>query len=159
MQYLSLALTLILPVVFANDKSVYQYTNAQGNLVVGNTATAQAQKMELPPLNIYTSPITAADLKAKGYTEPSLNQAKNITKANPYLGLNEIRRKEILQEELAREKIALNDSKQMLSQGKSIKLISETNSPQQYMTRIQGLKDAVAEHQRNIDILNKQLGN
>jgi outer membrane PBP1 activator LpoA protein len=77
---------------------------------------------------------------------------------NQNLGTNEVGRQQILNEELALEQKALTDSQQALQSGMATRLPSEQNNPEQYQARIKALRDAVTEHQKNIDILSNQLG-
>jgi len=150
MKCLSLILALIAQLAVANT-DVYQYTNAQGNLVVSNQPSASAKKMNLPPLNVAVAPMSNSDFKANGYT------AQNYSRIglNSYIGPNETRRTQILQEELSKEKTGLNNAQQLLNQSKAIKF----NSESEYQARIKALQDAINEHQKNIEILNKQLEN
>lgn len=117
-------------IIFA-ENSVYTYTNAQGNLVVGNKPTLNAKPMPLPPLNVIT----------------------------PYVGANETGRRQILRNELTKEQIALSDTQQMLIQSKNMKFNSEIHNQAAYQNRIQSLQNAIKEHKKNIELLNKQLGN
>jgi len=143
---------------FADD--IYLYKDKNGNSVYTNKPVKNAKKLNLPPLSVYSSPMSKRDYAAKGYT-----QAPNETKSTkiytkdtaPTYG-NETGRQQILNEELNREKQALSDSQQALTTAKQTKLASEINQPEQYLARIQSLQDAVTEHQKNISTLSKQLG-
>ncbi|MGH8716038.1 MAG: DUF4124 domain-containing protein, partial [Burkholderiales bacterium] len=65
-------------------------------------------------------------------------------------------RRQILENELAQEMTQLEDAKKVLAEGEATRLGSERNY-QRYLDRIQPLKDAVAEHQKNIDALKEEL--
>lgn len=147
--------------VTADD--IYQYTDKKGNLVYTNKATKNAKKVNLPPISIYSSPMTKNDYGATGYTnKPSQTNSKNptiYTKTTAQnSGTNETGRQQILAEELSKEKQALSDTQQALATAKQTKLASEKNNPELYQTRIQSLQDAVTEHTKNISILSNQLG-
>lgn len=159
MRTLVLAITLLgcITNLFADD--IYLYTDKNGNSVYTNKPVKNAKKVKLPPISVYSSPMTKSDFAASGYTQPNGAKITKIyTKAvTPTYG-NEIGRQQILAEELSREKQALNDSQQALTTAKQTKLASEMNQPEQYQARIQSLQDAVTEHQKNISTLSKQLG-
>lgn len=155
---LALFISFFTTKIFADN--VYQYTDSKGQLVFTNKPVKNAKKVKLPPISVYAAPMTKSDYKGKSYnSKPSDNVAKiYVKKSADNLGTNEVGRNEILNDELAKEKLALNDSQQALAQAKKTKLPSEQNNPELYQERIQGLQDAVTEHQKNIDILSKQLG-
>lgn len=156
--FLALIISLFATVLYADN--VYQYTDSKGQIVFTNKPVKNAKKVKLPPISVYAAPMSKNDYKSKNYTnKPNDNVAKiYVKKSADNLGTNEVGRNEILNDELGKEKLALSDSQQALTQAKKTKLPSEQNNPELYQQRIQSLQDAVTEHQKNIDILSKQLG-
>jgi hypothetical protein len=149
------------------DDTIYQYKDKNGATVFTNKPVKNGKKVTLPAITVYAAPMTQNDFKAKGYTKSTAtknaSQDSNIKKIytqsmSQNLGTNEVGRQQILNEELALEQKALTDSQQALQSGMATKLPSEQNNPDQYQTRIKALRDAVTEHQKNIDILSNQLG-
>jgi hypothetical protein len=67
-------------------------------------------------------------------------------------------RRKILEDELAVEERALADARKALSEGEATRLGSERNY-QRYLDRIQGLKDRVTQHERNVSALKQELSN
>lgn len=67
-------------------------------------------------------------------------------------------RRRILEDELAAEEKALAEAQQALKEGEEVRLGGERNY-QKYLDRIQGLKDNVALHERNVAALRQELGN
>lgn len=67
-------------------------------------------------------------------------------------------RRKILEDELAVEERALAEARTALSEGEAVRLGSERNY-QRYLDRIQGLKDRVAQHERNVGALKQELNN
>lgn len=65
-------------------------------------------------------------------------------------------RRRILMAEMDAENKSLEEAKKALSDGEAVRLGDERNY-QKYLDRIQGLKDNVALHERNIDALRKEL--
>ena len=145
---------------FASD--IYQYKDSKGNIVYTNKLVKGATKVKLPPLSVYAAPMTKADIQAKNYT--TYGNYSNVTKkptthnskiAN--FGTNEQGRHYILNDELKKETQALKDAQQALIEGKNIRLGTESKNIVAYNARTQALQDAVTEHQKNIEILTKQL--
>lgn len=143
-----------------NADDIYQYVDKNGTTVFSNKPVKGAKKVNLPPITVYASPMTKNDYNAAGYTTPvTAKKAKNTSSIGiQNLGTNEVGRNQILSEELEHEKQALSDAQKALEAGKQTKLDSEKNNPDQYQARMQALQDAVTEHEKNIDILTKQLG-
>ena len=67
-------------------------------------------------------------------------------------------RRKILEDELAVEERALAEARKALSEGEATRLGSERNY-QRYIDRIQGLKDRVTQHERNVSALKQELSN
>ncbi len=65
-------------------------------------------------------------------------------------------RRRILEAELDTEMKSLDAARKALSEGESVRLGDERNY-QKYLDRIQGLKDNVALHERNVDALRKEI--
>ena len=67
-------------------------------------------------------------------------------------------RRKILESELASEEQALVGARKALAEGEAVRYGDERNY-QRYLDRIQGLKDRVAQHERNVAALKKELAN
>ena len=67
-------------------------------------------------------------------------------------------RRKILENELATEEQALAGARKALADGEAVRLGDERNH-QRYLDRIQGLKDRVAQHERNVSALRQELAN
>lgn len=151
----------LMHVASATDTQVYKYVDKKGNTVIGNTKAQNATLLPLPALNIYAVPMSAADLHASGYTTKNIAQLDNSQARwhpTPVFGVGETLRQQILNEELTKEQSMLLDSKQLLAQGKTIKYPSEIKDLNRYNTRITLLQDSINEHTKNIELLNRELG-
>ncbi len=145
---------IVCTITFTYASDIYQYTDNNGRTVYTNKPIKGAKKVDLPPLSIYAAPMTKADLGAKNYTEYGNTTGKlKISK----LSSNEQGRHNILQDELTRETQALKDANQALDEGKRMHLGTESKNLEAYNSRTQALQDAVTEHQKNINILTRQL--
>lgn len=67
-------------------------------------------------------------------------------------------RRKILEDELAVEERGLAEARKALSDGEATRLGSERNY-QRYLDRVQGLKERVTQHERNISALKQELSN
>ncbi len=67
-------------------------------------------------------------------------------------------RRKILEDELAVEERALVDARKALSEGEATRMGDERNY-QRYLDRVQGLKERVAQHERNVGALKRELSN
>jgi hypothetical protein len=65
-------------------------------------------------------------------------------------------RRRILEAELDTESKSLEAARKALAEGEAVRLGDERNY-QKYLDRIQGLKDNVSLHERNVDALRKEL--
>lgn len=114
---------------YALADEVYQYVDHDGNTVISNKSTKNAKKMNLPALK---------------YEKNS-----TIQKNNPRI--------EILKNELEREKQALEDARSLLKQNKNLKITNNDKEQKLSKERIKTLESAINEHEKNIEILTKQL--
>lgn len=67
-------------------------------------------------------------------------------------------RRKILEDELASKEKSLAGARKALSDGEGVRLGDEKNY-QRYIDRIQGLKDRVSQHERNVNALKQELTN
>jgi len=67
-------------------------------------------------------------------------------------------RRKILESELATEEQALAGARKALAEGESVRQADERNY-QKYLDRVQGLKERVAQHERNVAALKQELAN
>lgn len=67
-------------------------------------------------------------------------------------------RRRILEQELATEQLNLDKTRKSLAEGEATRL-SDEKTYQKYLDRVQGLKDSVALHERNVEALKRELAN
>lgn len=67
-------------------------------------------------------------------------------------------RRKILEQELSAELVNLDKARKALAEGEAARA-SDEKSLQKYLDRVQGLKDSVALHERNVDALKRELLN
>ena len=139
-----LAAMLMLAVVHAKAE-IYKSVDEDGRVTYSNVPSKGAQKLNLEPLNTVPS------------SKPNTQSPGNFLKVDAETQKSrDNMRRQILENELAQEMTQLEDAKKALAEGEATRLGSERNY-QRYLERIQPLKDAVAEHQKNIDALKEEL--
>ncbi len=139
-----LAVMLMLAAVHAKA-DIYKSVDEDGRVTYSNVPSKGAQKLNLEPLN--TVPLSKPSTQPPGsFPKVDAETQKNRDKV----------RRQILENELTQEMNQLEDAKKALAEGESVRLGGERNY-QKYLDRIQPLKDAVAEHQKNIDALKEEL--
>ncbi|HMK14940.1 MAG TPA: DUF4124 domain-containing protein [Burkholderiales bacterium] len=139
-----LMVMLVLAVAHAKA-DIYKKVDEDGRVTYSNVPSKGAQKLNLEPLNTVPS--------SKPSTQPPGNFPK--VDAETQKSRDNVRR-QILENELAQEMTQLDDAKKALAEAESTRLGSERNY-QRYLDRVQPYKDAVAEHQKNIDALKEEI--
>ena len=124
---------------------IYKKVDEDGRVTYSNVPSKGAQKLNLEPLNTVPS--------SKPSTQPPGNFPK--VDAETQKSRDNVRR-QILENEMAQEMTQLDDAKKALAEAEATRLGSERNY-QRYLDRIQPLKEAVAEHQKNVDALKEEL--
>jgi len=94
------------------------------------------------------SPSSAAPAPAGGL--PNVDQATQRKRDDS--------RRKILEDELAAEEKSLAEARKALSEGEATRMGGERNY-QRYLDRVQGLKDRVTQHERNVGALKQELSN
>lgn len=124
---------------------IYKKVDEDGRVTYSNVPSKGAQKLNLEPLN------TVPASKPKSQSPENFPRVDSDTQKE-----RDYKRRQILENELAQEMTQLEDAKKALAEGESVRLGSERNY-QRFLDRIQPLKDAVAEHQKNIDALRQEI--
>ncbi|HUL40350.1 MAG TPA: DUF4124 domain-containing protein [Burkholderiales bacterium] len=139
-----LAVVLMLGFVYA-EADIYKKVDADGRVTYSNVPIKGGQKLNLEPLNTVPS--------GSGNTETPSNFPR--VDAETQKSRDDTRR-EILENELSQEMAQLEEAKKALAEAESTRLGSERNY-QKFLDRVQPFKDAVAEHQKNVDALKEEL--
>ena len=163
--FLSTLLTAFLFPVLVQAE-IYKTIDANGNVTYSNVKLKGAKKLNLEPAD--TSFGTSSTSGSGGDGKRPL-QAKNPTPASfPKVDAGtqnqrDGKRKEILQGELDAEKKALDDAKKAYTEGESNPEVFKTkdgktlrNVPK-FEEKMKSLQADVDAHQRNIDLLTKEI--
>ena len=139
-------LAVILMLGFLQARAdIYKKVDEDGRVTYSNVPSKGAQKLNLEPLNTVPS--------SKPNTQPPGNFPR--VDAETQKSRDNVRRK-ILEDELSQETAQLEEAKKALAEAESVRLGGERNY-QKYLDRVQPFRDAVAEHQKNIDALKQEL--
>lgn len=145
MRISAVVLCLALPLSAAHAE-IYKHVDEQGRVTYSNVPIKGAQKVELDP-------ITTVEPPAKAKAQPAPNFPKVDARTQQQ---RDAMRRKILEEELAAEEKLLAEAKKNLVEGEAVRLGNEKNY-QKYLDRIQGLKDNVALHEKNVEALRREL--
>jgi Domain of unknown function (DUF4124) len=159
----SLAHTLLILWLSVTAGPIYKYVDDQGNVTYSNSPRPGAKIIVLdpapPPASAAPSPPRSGD--ASPAREAPRRQAvpNNFPRVDSDTQRKrDLSRRNILEEELRNEQKALDEAKQALKEGEATRLGNERNY-QKYLDRVQGLKDTVETHQKNVEAIRKELGN
>ncbi len=125
---------------------IYKLVDENGRVTYSNVPIKGAKKLNLEPIS------TIAPPKPKPVATPqNFPRVDNETQKK-----RDVSRRDILEQELASEQKLLEEAKKALAEGEAVRLGSERNY-QKYLDRVQGLKDNVSLHEKNIEALNKEI--
>ena len=140
----------------SGQAALCKYVDDKGHVTYSDGAVKGATKascFEAPPVPPAPPPQRAT---APGATPAPSGGLPNVDPATQKKR-DESRRK-ILESELASEEQALAGARKALADGEAVRYGDERNY-QRYLDRIQGLKERVAQHERNVAALKQELAN
>ncbi|MCE5181963.1 MAG: DUF4124 domain-containing protein [Betaproteobacteria bacterium] len=126
---------------------IYKRVDENGHVTYSNTPLKGGKK-------VYLSPIPEG---APAKSKPSAATPQNFPRVDG--GTQKKRdesRRGILEQELTAEQKLLEEARKALTEGEAVRLGGERNY-QKYLDRVQGLKDEVTLHEKNIEALNKEI--
>lgn len=130
-----------------DSTGVVLYTNQKGG---GKNCTVLSQDK---PVSTYSTPKPAPRNGAQSGTPSDFPRVSEDAQKG-----RDADRRKILQQELASEQEKLDQARRDLSEGEAVRLGNEKNY-QKYLDRVQGLKDGVALHERNLEALRREIAN
>lgn len=126
---------------------IYKYVDENGRVTYSNVPKKGAKKLDLEPA--YSSPASKPKRVATPESFPRVDGETQKKRDNV--------RQKLLAEELANEQKQLEEARQALKEGEATRLGGERNY-QKYLDRVQGLKDNVTLHEKNVEALQKEIG-
>ncbi len=149
-RFLSLLLLCSLPQ--AQASTIYRYVDKDGHVTFTNMPQPGAQAISITPANPNGG--TRGSITPRSNTPRQRTPAANVAVPSVDAGTQRNRdegRRRILQTELDNEQKALSEARTALSEAR--------RKPGTAAAQLQRLQDAVTDRERNIDALNKELGN
>ncbi|MCQ9377439.1 DUF4124 domain-containing protein [Methyloversatilis sp. XJ19-49] len=131
---------------------IYKCVDAEGHTTYTN------EKSRASGCKVLASdvPVSSVPGPAAATPKPAANPGGFPSVSNDQQKARDSERRRILEAELATETGSLEEARKALTEGEAVRLGNERNY-QKYLDRIQGLKDNVALHERNVDALRKEL--
>jgi hypothetical protein len=123
---------------------IYKKVDEKGRVTYSNVPEKGAKKVDLQPLSVVPSTKPPEPARASEEDRPQTDDAALAA-----------RRRE-LQDKIAAEEQLVQQARQALKEGEAVRLGNERNY-QKYLDRVQGLKDNVAQHEKNLEILKNEL--
>lgn len=130
---------------------IYKIVDENGKVTYTNIPRKGAKKLDLGPASVNTVPASKARAGSSSTPSDFPRIDENTQKKRDDL------RKKLLQDELAAEQQRLAEAKKNLTEGEGVRLGGERNY-QKYLDRVQGLKDEVTLHEKNVQALQQELG-
>jgi hypothetical protein len=153
-------------IVATAQAEIYKHVDADGRITYSNVKIKGAKKLDLEPAD------TSFGTTPKS-TNPSTDEKKTATPSNfPKVdsttqNQRDLKRKEILKAELESEKQALERAKQAYAEGEANPEVYQVRNANgttstfrnvpKFQEKMKGLQAEVDAHQRNIDLLTKEL--
>lgn len=131
----------------AAHADIYMWVDENGRKTYTNFPKKGAKKLIIDT----PSSIAAPKPRAPTATPPGFPRVDGETQKQ-----RDGTRRSILEQELAVERNLLDEARKALVEGEATRLGNERNY-QKYLDRVQGLKDNVALHEKNVEALNKEL--
>lgn len=142
---------------------IYRCVDGDGHVTYSNVASSKTcKRMQLEPASSYAPPASRAGSAPGRTTSRTPGAAANPSPVDFPKVSNEAQkardndRQAILTQELSSEQKALEQARQELTEQEGVRLGGERNY-QRVLDRLQPYKDKVAQHERNIEALNKEL--
>ena len=148
--------------VFA--QSIYKCTDASGATVITNSNSSKNCKLvSSGPDNTVAAPKVAAPVSSSPVPSRPAAAANPTPAGFPRVSENTQKsrdgdRRRILEQELSNEQRSLEQAKRTLAEQETVRNGDEKNY-QKVIDRLQGYKDSVAQHERNIQAIQKELSN
>jgi hypothetical protein len=159
--FLSVLLSVLMLPLIAHAE-IYKLVDSEGRVTYSNVKIKGAKKLQLEPADTNFGTDSGGEKKSAPSTRTSSPASFPKVDAGTQ-NQRDSKRKEILQSELDSEKKALEDAKKAYTEGESNPEVYKTkdgktmrNVPK-YEEKMKTLQDAVDAHQRNIDLLTKEI--
>ncbi len=157
-------LVMLLFAFSAGAETIYRYLDDGGGVTYTNIP-AQLPKKGVEKINVVIpAPATPSGMQG----DVKLPSAPTV-KLKPVVPINfpkvdsqtqkkrDQSRKQILDDELESEEKSLATARKALAEGESVKLSATDKNHQKYVARLQGLKETVSLHEKNVEALKKEI--
>jgi Domain of unknown function (DUF4124) len=142
---------LLLLTAGSAQADIYKLVDENGHVTYSNVPMNGAKKIVMEPIQT-VPPTKVKEVATVQPTPGNFPKVDGATQRN-----RDASRKKILEDELKAEEKLLGDAKQALTEGEAERRGDERNYAK-YQERVQKLKDTVAQHEKNIAALKKEMG-
>ena len=148
-------------------ETIYRYLDDGGGVTYTNIP-AQLPKKGVEKINVFI-PAPSAPAGTTGAPGEVKLPSAPVLKVKPAVPINfpkvdsqtqkkrDQSRRQILDDELESEEKSLSLARKALAEGESVKLSATDKNHQKYIERLQGLKETVSLHEKNVGALKKEI--
>ena len=140
-----LLIALAFPWALPTAAEIYKQVDENGRVTYSNLPSKGSKKLDLPEVSTIPAP------KAPVAAPANFPKVDGKTQKD-----RDDMRRNILADELQAEEKALAEAQAALKEGEAVRLGNERNY-QKYLDRVQGLKDTLDLHEKNVAALRKEL--
>lgn len=158
-----LCVLMVLGVQYSAAAEVYKHVDADGHVTYSNVPMKGAVKLNLEPSVSSDAP----PAKSKAATPANFPRVEKLEQKQ-----RDEKRRQILEEELANERKALEDAKKNLAEGETkpevfkTTIVGKDGKPQvvtrrnvaKFQEKMERLQEEVELHEKNVELLEKELG-
>ena len=124
---------------------IYKQVDENGRVTYSNQPMKGAKKVDLPEIS------TVPGQKSQTASPATFPKVDGKTQKD-----RDDVRKRILEDELKAEEKSLAEAQAALTEGEATRNGNERNY-QKYLDRVQGLRETVSQHQKNVDAIRREL--
>jgi len=156
----ALGCALLLGAAASASAELCKYVDDTGHVTYSDSAVKGAKKsgcFEAAPPPPPPPPVAQPAARGAPAQQANVSPGTGLPNVDPATQRKrDDSRRKILEDELAVEERALVDARKALSEGEASRLGDERNY-QRYLDRVQGLKERVTQHERNVAALKQEL--
>lgn len=157
-----LLLLIGLGIHFGAEAEIYKHVDAEGNVTYSNVPMKGATKLDIePPVSSGTPPAKAKTPAPANFPRVEKSEQKQ----------RDAKRRQILEEELANERLALEEARKNLEEGEAdpevfkttvkgkdgtSKVVTRRNVAK-FQEKMERLQENVSLHEKNIELLEKEI--
>lgn len=157
MKYVLRFLVALAMIGSVHAETIYRYLDDRGGVTYTNIPSGLPRK-GVEKINVPVPPPSDVHLPSAPGVKVKPSPPANFPKVDSQTQRKrDLSRKQILDDELKSEEQSLDAAKKAVVEAETVKLGSTDKNHQKYIERLEGLKDQVSLHEKNVDALKKEI--